>query len=80
MTEFQKTINEAVVSYDLKRDIASKCQVAISTVERWALGHTEPHPSIQLYVFDVVEKMIDDEKAERDEARNKAIANMRNRQ
>lgn len=80
MTDFQETINEAVVRYDLKREIASKCQVAVSTVERWALGHTAPHPSVQLYVFDVVEKMMAEAKAKREEAHNKAIVAMRNMQ
>lgn len=57
-SDFQEVLSDAIIKYDLKREIAEEAGVAVSTVERWALGRVVPHKEIFIMVYEFVKEMI----------------------
>lgn len=62
--DFQEVLSEAIIRYDLKREIAEEAGVAVSTVERWALGSVVPHKEILNMVYEFVTEMLLDRENE----------------
>jgi hypothetical protein len=75
--EFQKFVASAVIRHNLKDTISHECQTSVSSVERWALGESAPHPAIRKFVLEHIGPMVEDAEDERRESRNKSIAFMR---
>lgn len=55
--EFSKSVQSAIDDGLNIRDLADKCEVAPSTVLRWASGVGRPHPGFKVFVLEKIAEM-----------------------